>query len=169
MNAGKAASYWTYLVLVLAAVIVVGSTVSWMKYSRNGTVEIKLAPNPEWQGTIYIGGAVNSPGYYPLKAEDRIQDGINAAGGFIANADSSQLKLYISEAGKEEQPQKVNINHAEDWLLQALPGIGETRAKAIIDYRQQHGSFQNINELLKIEGIGTSIFEKIKPLITVAD
>jgi len=54
-------------------------------------------------------------------------------------------------------------------LLEALPGIGETRAQAIIDYRQQNGPFHNINELTKVEGIGIATYEKIKHLISVAD
>jgi competence protein ComEA len=68
-----------------------------------------------------------------------------------------------------ESEQKVDINRAEAWLLQALPGIGEVRARAIVDYRQQNGSFRNINELLEVEGIGMDTYEKIKPLITVAE
>jgi competence protein ComEA len=68
-----------------------------------------------------------------------------------------------------EPPQKVNINRAEAWLLGALPGIGEVRAQAIIDYRQQNGPFRSTNELLKVAGIGTATYERIKDLITVAD
>ncbi|GAH27253.1 unnamed protein product, partial [marine sediment metagenome] len=100
----------------------------------------------------YIGGAVNNPGFYPLKAGDSIDDVIRAAGGTSVKTDASRLKLYIPEVGKEEPPQKVNLNRAEAWLLQALPGIGETRAQAIINYRQQNGQFDNINELTKVEG-----------------
>jgi len=50
-----------------------------------------------------------------------------------------------------------------------LPGIGEVRAQAIIDYRRQNGPFHNISELTKVEGIGTATYEQIKQLITVAD
>ena len=67
------------------------------------------------------------------------------------------------------QPQKINLNRAEAWLLEALPEIGESRAQAIIDYREQNGPFHNINELIKVEGIGTATYEKIKDRITVAD
>ncbi|MFC1915790.1 ComEA family DNA-binding protein [Chloroflexota bacterium] len=91
------------------------------------------------------------------------------AGGISAAADLNQLKLYIPEVNGEEPPQKVNINRAEAWLLQALPGIGEVRAQAITDYRQQNGRFKNINELTKVEGIGTATYEKLKHLITIAD
>ena len=116
---------------------------------------------------IYIGGAVSNPGFYSLKAGDTIEALVQAAG--IQDADLIQLKLYILEPGEEEPPQKIDLNRAEAWLLEALPEIGESRAQAIIDYRQQNGPFKNINELTKVEGIGTATYEKIKHLISVAD
>ena len=122
----------------------------------------------ELQGEIYVGGAVSSPGFYPLTAGDSIEALIQAAGGTTSSAELNRLKLYIPQVG-EEQPQKINLNRAEVWLLKALPGIGETRARAIIAYREQYGPFHNINELIKVEGIGVTTYDKIKYLITVAD
>jgi len=165
----KLNQFWTLIIILLIAIIVVGSLVTWSRYSRSQPIEISISPSQEIQGEIYIGGTVNNPGFYPLKARDSIDDVIRAAGGTSANTDASRLKLYIPEAGEEESPQKVNLNRAEAWLLQALPGIGKTRAQAIIDYRQQNGQFDNTNELTKVEGIGTATYEKIKHLVTVAD
>lgn len=71
--------------------------------------------------------------------------------------------------GKEESPQKVDLNRAEAWLLQALPGIGESRAQAIIKYRQEKGPFRQTSDLMKVEGIGPATYEPIKHLITVAE
>ncbi len=122
----------------------------------------------ELQGEIYVGGAVSSPGFYPLTAGDSIEALIQAAGGTTSSAELNRLKLYIPQV-EEEQPQKINLNRAEVWLLKALPGIGETRARAIIAYREQYGPFHNINELIKVEGIGVTTYDKIKYLITVAD
>ncbi len=68
-----------------------------------------------------------------------------------------------------EAPQKIDINRAEAWLLEALPGIGPSKAQAIIDYRQQNGGFKNISEITRVEGIGPAIYEQIKDLITVGD
>jgi len=128
-----------------------------------------VSPGQQVQGEIYIGGAVNSPGFYPLTAGDSMEGLIQAAGGTTSSANLSRLKLYIPEVGEEEQPQKINLNRAEVWLLEALPGIGETLAQRIIDYRQQNGPFNNIKELMKVAGIGTTTYEQIKHLITVAD
>jgi comEA protein len=66
-------------------------------------------------------------------------------------------------------PQKIDINRAEDWLLEALPGIGPSKAQAIIAYRQQNGGFGNIAEITEVEGIGKTIYEDIKDFITVGD
>lgn len=120
------------------------------------------------EGEIYIGGAVGSPGAYPLRAGDSIEALVQAAGGTTSSANLSGLKLYIPREG-EQEPQKVDINRAEVWLLEALPGIGETRARAIIAYRERNGPFRNINELTRVEGIGVATCEQIKHLITVAD
>jgi comEA protein len=70
---------------------------------------------------------------------------------------------------QQEAPQKIDINRAEAWLLEALPGIGPSKAQAIIDYRQQNGGFKHITEITRVEGIGPAIYEQIKDLITVGD
>jgi len=73
------------------------------------------------------------------------------------------------EVSQQGQPQKIDINRAEAWLLEALPGIGPSKAQAIIAYRQQNGGFSDISEILHVPGIGLSLYEDIKDLITVGD
>ena len=169
MTTSKFNKYGTLITILLVAIIAIGGIVAWSRYSPSQPIEISIPPAQELPGRIYIGGAVTNPGFYPLKASDTIEALIQAAGGTTSSADLSQLKLYILQTGEEEQPQKIDLNRAEAWLLEALPEIGETKAQAIIAYRQQNGPFNNINELIKVEGIGTAIYEKIKHLIIVAD
>ena len=161
--------YWALIILILVVIIASGSGIIWSKYSQSQIIEISLAPSPVLRGEIHISGAVNNPGFYPLAADDSLGDIIRAAGGTTDGADLSQIRLHISKLGDGEQVQKVDINRAEAWLLQALPGIGETRAQAIIDYRQQNGRFRHITELLKVDGIGPTTYERIKHLVMVAD
>ncbi len=169
MTTAKPNKYWTPVIIILVAIIAIGGIVAWSKYRGSPPIEISIPPGQELQGEIYIGDAVNNPGFYPLKAGDSIEDIIQAAGGTTDSADLSQLELYIPQSGEEQHPQKINLNRAEVWLLQALPGIGEARAQAIIDYRQQNKRFRTIDELTKVEGIGVTTYEQIKHLITVAD
>ena len=61
----------------------------------------------------------------------------------------------------------VNLNTADIAALTTLPGIGESRAKAIISYREQHGAFAKIEDIMKISGIKQAAFSKIKDKITV--
>ncbi len=61
----------------------------------------------------------------------------------------------------------VNLNTADVAALMTLPGIGESRAKAIISYREQHGEFAKIEDIMKISGIKQAAFSKIKDKITV--
>ncbi len=169
MTTSKFSKYWTLITILLVAIIAISSIVVWARYSQSQSIEISIPTARELQGEIYIGGAVSNPGFYSLKAGDTVEALIQAAGGTTSSADLSWLKLYIPQTGEKEQSQKIDLNRAETWLLEALPGIGESRAQAIIDYRQQNGPFSNIDELIKVEGIGTTTYTKIKHLITVAD
>jgi comEA protein len=62
---------------------------------------------------------------------------------------------------------KININSASAQELQKLPQIGAAVAQRIVDYRDKHGKFAKIEEIMKVKGIGEKRFLKIKPLITV--
>ena len=134
--------------------------------STGGTEIVIFEPTTSLPAsTIYIGGEVNNPGYYPLREDDTIPDLIGAAGGLVGQA--SEVKVVIS--GETDKPQKININTAELWLLEALPGIGEAKARAIISYREANGHFSNTSELLNVEGIGASVYEGIKDLVSVGE
>jgi len=61
----------------------------------------------------------------------------------------------------------VNINTADETQLTALQGIGPTKAKAITQYRQEHGPFKSVDDLKKVSGIGEQTLAALKPFITV--
>jgi len=168
MTTSKFSKHWTLITILLVIIIAIGGIVSCSRYSRSHFVEISTPSVQELQGEIYIGGAVTNPGFYPLRNGDTIEALIQAAGR-TPNTDFIWLKLYLLQTEEEEQPQKIDLNRAEAWLLKALPEIGETKAQAVIDYREQNGPFRNTNELTKVEGIGVTTYEQIKHLITVAD
>ena len=169
MRAGRFVNGWTVAAAVLAAIIIAGGIYVWSKAGQSQPLEISLEPESETVGSIYVGGEVNNPGIYPLKAGDTIDDLLQAAGGVTDGADPGDIELIVSFPEDENSPQKVNINTAEAWLLAALPGIGEVRAQAIADYRTQNGPFRDIYELKKVDGLGDATFERIEQFITVAD
>ncbi len=161
MTTSKFSQLWTLITILLVVIITAGGILIWSQCSRPAEISISKPPSQEQPNYIYIGGAVNNPGSYSLSASDSIEALIQAAGGTTGSADPGWLKLYVPVVEEEKQPQKVNINRAEAWLLEALPGIGEIRAQAIIDYRRQKGLFRNINELAKVEGIGITTCEQV--------
>ncbi len=167
MTAIKLNRYWMLTIILLLAIIVIGGIVAWSRYSPSQTIEISIPPPQMLQGRTYIGGAVTNPGFYPFTSQDSLEALLQAAGGAANSTNLSELKLYITRIGEGHEPQKVDINRAEVWLLEALPGIGETLAQRIVDYRQQNGPFLNIAEIMKVAGIGTTTYEQIKNLITV--
>jgi competence protein ComEA len=160
---------WILIIILLVVIIAAGSVVIWTKSGSSHALEITLAPLTELRGEVYVSGEVSNPGIYPLQSGDSLEDIIRAAGGATDNADPKQIKLYIPGVIEGRQIQKVNINRAEVWLLEALPGIGEVRARAIVDYRQRNGPFRVLDELANVEGIGMATYGKIKDLITVTD
>ena len=132
---------------------------------------------------VYVSGCVMNPGVYILPDGSRIYDAVNAAGGVTSEGDESLMNPVniISDGDRIVVPQKkditeekgsidngvVNINQAAVAELTTLPGIGETRAKAIIAYRDKHGSFSKPEDIMKVSGIKEGTFEKIKDFISV--
>ena len=80
---------------------------------------------------------------------------------------SSEVSLETSGEGRVADAGKVNINQASEEELMTLPGIGEAKAEAILQYRSEHGGFSDAQELLQISGIKEAGFQKIKDSITV--
>jgi competence protein ComEA len=162
--------YWLLIIAFLLVSLISGGIALAVKQSRHKPVEIFLSQTVpiQCEGEIYIGGAVANPGFYPLKEDDTIETLIQAAG-LTPDVDTSKIKMYVPKTGEVSQPQRINLNRAEAWLLDALPGIGPDRAKAIVEYRNQNGSFHRIEELLNVQGIGSTTLDTIRDLITLED
>lgn len=143
---------------------------------------------------VDIEGAVKNPGVYNFKFGAIIEDAIKAAGGLTEQVDVNKLAQQINRAEllrdgqkiliplkgqiageqintvKEQSrgtENKININTATAEELESLPGIGSVYAQKIIDYREEHGGFENIEDIQNVPGIGPKTFEKLKDLITV--
>ena len=143
---------------------------------------------------IHICGAVERPGVYELPGGSRIYQAIEEAGGFTDEADRDYLnqakgledgiRLYVptreetsqdgwtgEEAavgtGQENRPGLVNINTADAAQLCTLAGIGSSKAKSIIAYREANGRYEKIEDVMKVEGIKQGLFAKIRDSITV--
>lgn len=131
---------------------------------------------------VYVCGAVKEPGVYKMQENSRAYEAIQAAGGFLdgaaeesvnqASIIDDEMTIYIpteEEILKSQRSDsgKININTATQEELMELPGVGEAKAKEIISYRNVHGSFKQIEDIMSISGIKEGLFEKIKEYITV--
>ena len=86
----------------------------------------------------------------------------------MTDREVAEEEIIISETAEENLANRlVNINTAGIEELMTLPGIGEVRATAIIDYRRQEGEFEKIEDVMNVKGIKTGIFSKISSLICV--
>ena len=136
---------------------------------------------------VHICGEVNNPGVYELDAGSRIFEAVGAAGGMTKAAaedsvnqaevltDGQQVYLPSLEEVQNQMQEtaaaesgKVNINKASKEELMTLPGIGESKADAIIRYREECGNFDSIEGIMEIEGIKEGVFRKIEERITVS-
>lgn len=156
------------------------------------TQQVSEMPEEEKSVTVYVCGAVRKPGVYTLASGLRLADAVDAAGGFkkSASKDAWNLaekltegsmysiptkaeakSLESTETGKEKSAQpedgKVHINTAGIEELIKLPGVGQARAEAIISYREEHGAFVSAEDIMKVSGIKTALFEKMKDNIAV--
>jgi len=159
---------WAILIIALVIIIVVSLSIGLTRYRPAHAIEILINPEKTYQGSIEIGGNVANPGIYPFSSTDSLDLVLKAAGFTFSGKEKSLLELKVVD-NSLTKPQRININLAEEWLLEALPGIGSTKAKAIIVYREQNGLFRHTSELMKVEGIGQSLYDQIKGFITVAD
>jgi competence protein ComEA len=165
--------YWLAIITFLLLCLISGGIIMAIKLSSQHATEITLnsIKPPDYHLEIYIDGAVANPGFYPSEEEDSINGLIQAAGP-LADADISQLKIYVhqkNEIGSQQKAQRINLNRADTWLLDALPGIGQGKAQEIVDYRNEYGPFRSINDLLKVSGISKSTLDNIRDFITVED
>ena len=163
-------NFFPIIIGFLIIIVVVGSVTLAAKRSENDATEISLSQveTPLIIGEIFIDGAVSFPGIFHFTDEDTIQS-ILADTDVKPDASLSQIKIYIPYKEQKQNFQRVDINKAEKWLLLALPGIGESRAQAIIDYRSENGHFNCIEDILLITGFGEVTFGDIKDLITVSE
>lgn len=145
---------------------------------------------------VHICGAVVNPDVYQVAEGTRLVDLIDAAGGLTPEAADDYInqamkaedgqKVYIPTqdelkdfsiaeyAAGDNNIQsdkradiKVNINSADETELMSLPGIGQAKAKSIIEYRKKNGSFETIDDLMNISGIKEVLFAQIKDLVVV--
>ena len=163
--------------VVIGLVIVIiagGATLFFRLNSDSYPIEISLPPVSD-DIEVYISGEVQIPGVYILPEGSRIVDLVELAGGFTGVADSIAVnpagilrdgaRIHILAEG--ESSQKININTADAWLLDALPGIGETLAERIVEHRLQNGPFGSIDDLKQVKGVREATIEKIRDKIAV--
>lgn len=137
---------------------------------------------------IDIKGEVKNPGVYEFQHGDRVNDLIKKAGGLLESADETEVNLAQKlqdemiiiipakgEAGETgmqnnsnvQSDGTVKVNYATQTELETLPGIGPSKAKAIIDYRDEHGFFSQREDLLQVSGIGEKTLQNLEDYIQI--
>lgn len=93
------------------------------------------------------------------------------AGYFAGRGGSGDVNVTVAPAaadtGTGKETGLINLNTATRWELMSLPGVGETLADRIVEYRTANGPFRTVGELLSVQGIGESLFDALADLVTV--
>lgn len=148
-----------------------------------------VTPSPAVVLLVDVAGWVRHPGVYEFEEGARVIDAIDAAGGARTGAmleslnlaapltDGSQILVpkegdqgsapVAAEAPGAVPGALINVNTASATELEALPGVGEVIAQAIVDYRTENGPFASVEQLLDVSGIGDATLENIRELVTV--
>lgn len=100
------------------------------------------------------------------KIEDKTQEVVTGKSTDITNTTSVNTNLSTNKKSKTDI-EKINLNKATQTELETLPGIGPSTAEKIIAYRKENGNFKNIEDIMNVNGIGESKYNKIKDLISV--
>jgi competence protein ComEA len=141
---------------------------------------------------VHVVGAVRKPGVLELKANSRVVDAIEAAGGVAEGAalsainlarvvtDGEQISVPTEEmvnaaaaastagaAGAAGGNALLNLNSADANALESLPGVGPALAGRIIDWRTSNGGFRTVDDLNQVSGIGDKLLERIRSLVSV--
>ena len=141
---------------------------------------------------VDVRGMVESPGVYELPPGARVQDAVAAAGGLAGGADLSTLNLArrlrdgdvlvihevpapgdtppaapVTEGSNQASRPRININTATAEELEVLPGIGEVTAARIIAYRDRHGPFRSVDDLISVEGISDRTIDGFRDMVTI--
>jgi competence protein ComEA len=146
------------------------------------------APSSALVIVVHAAGAVVHPGVYRLPPDARVDDLVRAAGGLASDADGDQVNLaavlsdgqrvYVPRVGESVPPDAsganatsssdvIDLNSATVAQLDTLPGVGPATAQAIVDYREKHGRFRSVDELLDVRGIGPAKLDEIRPFVKV--
>jgi competence protein ComEA len=149
---------------------------------------VSSIPSAPSEGTLMVqaAGAVLSPGVYRVPTDARVIDVIDAAGGLAPGADADRLALaakvsdgervYVPRVGEAlpsaptgaaEPAGPLDLNTASESDLDALPGVGPATAKAIVTYRESHGPFTSVDQLLEVRGIGPAKLDQLADLVRV--
>ncbi|MEM7143198.1 MAG: helix-hairpin-helix domain-containing protein [Actinomycetota bacterium] len=142
---------------------------------------------------VHVDGAVMRPGVHELEGDHRVLDAVDAAGGLRPDADRARLNLaarvvdgqrvWVPVVGEDEPDVvaptggaasnaeggsgPVDLNAADATELETLPGVGPSIAAAIIQHREREGSFERIDDLLEVAGIGPTRLAQLEPLVAV--
>lgn len=176
----KGSNFFWYLLSILAGILIAGVILLLNSKDPGNPIKVIPAPTP-LPIKVYLSGDIENPGVYLLPVDSRMEDLINFSKIKIPPEsdinlasklyDGQHIQISSNESGVKANAititdsERININEADIEELMLLPGIGETKAKEIIVYRETYGYFDTIEDILNVPGIGDATFSQLRDKI----
>ena len=174
---------WRAFALLLGAIALCGGWLWWQGQPREVTAipGLSALPNEEssvvaGEVVVHVGGAVKRPGLVRLESGSRVADAIEKAGGarsprFLESVNLARVlvdgeQIMLGQSSPSADSGKLSLSSATAADLEQLPGVGQVLAQRIVQHRVDHGPFRSVDDVNEVSGVGDSLMEQIRPLVT---
>ena len=177
----KGSNFFWFFLAILSGLLVAGVILLFTKNNPGIPIKIVPAPTP-LPIKVYLSGDIENPGVYLLPVDSRVEDLVHLAKIIISQEadinlasklyDGQHIQISTNDSGVKAKAitisdsERININEADIEELILLPGIGETKAKEIIVYRETYGYFDTIEDILNVPGIGEATLSQLRDKIS---
>lgn len=166
----------------IGALILIAAVLYWWLSAPVASTPVSVvtpdAPIATASIVVHVIGDVHKPGVVELPQGARVMDAVDAAGGVLPHTvvtenlarvlvDGEQINIGQAMANAGNADGRISVNNASASQIEQLPGVGPVLAQRIVEYRDSHGSFRQLRDLLNVPGIGDSKYAQIADMATL--
>ena len=166
----------------IGALILIAAVLYWWLSAPVASTPVSVvtpdAPISTTGIVVHVIGDVRNPGVVELPQGARVMDAVEAAGGVLPRTvvtenlarvlvDGEQINIGHATASAGSTDGRISVNSASASQIEQLPGVGPVLAQRIVEYRDSHGSFRQLRDLLNVPGIGDSKYAQIADMATL--
>ena len=166
----------------VGALVLVAAALYWWLSAPVASAPISVttqsAPSASTAIVVHVIGDVRRPGVVELPQGARVMDAVDAAGGVLPRTivtenlarvlvDGEQINIGRANTSAAAADGRISVNSASAAQIEQLPGVGPVLAQRIVEYRDAHGSFAQLRDLLNVPGIGDAKYAQLADMATL--